>query len=119
MGDIVAEVLPESAIPVGAQMVRRACEVFDQHLLDQVLRFGVRAGEDIELEFKKASGLPVVSIDPGQLESALLNLCINARDAMPEGGTLRIATENATLGNEAARELSLPPGRHSKPARCS
>jgi PAS domain S-box-containing protein len=61
-------------------------------------------GENIELEFKKCSGLPVVSIDPGQLESALLNLCINARDAMPDGGRLMIETSDVILDEAYASQ---------------
>jgi PAS domain S-box-containing protein len=51
-------------------------------------------------------------VDPNQLENALLNLCINARDAMPDGGTLTIATAEHRVGDEDARELDLPPGNY-------
>jgi CheY-like chemotaxis protein len=51
-------------------------------------------------------------IDPNQLESALLNLCINARDAMPDGGRLTIETSNRELSGRAARERDLPPGQY-------
>ena len=49
-------------------------------------------------------------IDPPQLESALLNLCINARDALPAGGTIDILGENIVLDRERAQPLELPPG---------
>ncbi len=54
----------------------------------------------------------LVRIDPHQLENALLNLCINARDAMPQGGTLRIASENTWLDELQARALDLPSGAY-------
>jgi PAS domain S-box-containing protein len=59
-------------------------------------------GEDIELVLKLAPDLYLVRVDPAQIEQALVNLCVNARDAMPEGGTLRIQTANV---------LHRPPGK--------
>jgi PAS domain S-box-containing protein len=54
-------------------------------------------GEQIEIESVLADGPWTVNIDRAQLETALVNLCINARDAMPNGGKLRIETRNVTL----------------------
>jgi PAS domain S-box-containing protein len=54
-------------------------------------------GEQVEIESALADGLWAVNIDRAQLETALVNLCINARDAMPGGGKLTIATSNVTL----------------------
>src|SRR5690606_23193874 len=54
-------------------------------------------GEWIEIELKLCDSLWLVEVDPSQVESALLNLAINARDAMPEGGRLTIATTNKRL----------------------
>lgn len=54
-------------------------------------------GETIELTVRAEAGLWLAVVDARQLESAVLNLCLNARDAMPSGGTLRIATSNVRL----------------------
>lgn len=56
-------------------------------------------GEDISLKLDLAEGLRPVYADPGQIEQVILNLCINARDAMPNGGELLIETRAVTLGD--------------------
>jgi PAS domain S-box-containing protein len=69
--------------------------------------------ETVELEFVLASGLWSTRCDPNQLESAILNLAINARDAMPGGGKLVIETGNAHLDSAyAAKERDVRPGQY-------
>jgi PAS domain S-box-containing protein len=70
------------------------------------------AGPEITVEVVTAGGLWNTLIDPNQLENALLNLCINARDAMPEGGQLTIETGNRWLDVRAARDRDVPPGQY-------
>jgi signal transduction histidine kinase len=69
-------------------------------------------GPHITVETVNAAGLWTVLIDPHQLENALLNLCLNARDAMPDGGRLTIETANRWLDDRAAAERDLPPGQY-------
>jgi CheY-like chemotaxis protein/two-component sensor histidine kinase len=57
-------------------------------------------GEDIKLTTHLDSDLAFINADPGQLEQVLINLVVNARDAMERGGTLTITTDNAELSNE-------------------
>jgi len=58
------------------------------------------------------AGQWLIRVDPPQLENALLNLCLNARDAMPSGGTLRIGCENTRLDPAKAHALDVPPGQY-------
>ncbi|WP_439598581.1 PAS domain S-box protein [Falsiroseomonas sp.] len=68
-------------------------------------------GEQVQIVIRPAPDLHVALIDAPQLETAVLNLCINARDAMPEGGRLTIETANARLDADYARhEGELAPG---------
>jgi signal transduction histidine kinase/CheY-like chemotaxis protein len=69
-------------------------------------------GEDIELLTPSAPKLGAVMADPGQIEQVLLNLAVNARDAMPHGGKLIVETTNMVIDEEYVREhgLSIPPG---------
>ncbi|MFC0408294.1 PAS domain S-box protein [Roseomonas elaeocarpi] len=69
-------------------------------------------GPAIAMEVAGAEALWPILVDPSQLENALLNLCINARDAMPEGGRLRIETANRWLDERSAREMDLPAGQY-------
>ncbi len=69
-------------------------------------------GPEIAIETMAADGLWSTLVDPGQLENALLNLCINARDAMPDGGKITIESSNKRLDGRAARERELTPGEY-------
>ncbi|MDB5431702.1 MAG: hypothetical protein JWP35_2818 [Caulobacter sp.] len=69
-------------------------------------------GPSIEVEVVGQGGLWPARIDAAQLESTLLNLAINARDAMPEGGRITIETANKWLDDRGGRERELVPGQY-------
>ncbi|HEX3945776.1 MAG TPA: PAS domain S-box protein [Rhizomicrobium sp.] len=69
-------------------------------------------GPNIAVEVVGAAGLWLTLVDAPQLESAVLNLAINARDAMPNGGKLIIETANKWLDERAAQERDIPPGQY-------
>ncbi|KMO16031.1 hypothetical protein SQ03_15585 [Methylobacterium platani JCM 14648] len=69
-------------------------------------------GPSIPIEVVGAAGLWPALVDPSQLENALLNLCINARDAMPGGGRITVETANRWLDERASRKLDMPEGQY-------
>ena len=79
--------------------------------LEDLLRRTI--GEQIQLEIVAAGGLWPTMCDPNQLENAIINLALNARDAMPDGGKLTIETANAHLDNSyAAAQRDVTPGQY-------
>ncbi len=75
-----------------------------QRMLSRVI------GEDIHLTANLAPGLAAIEIDPAHIEQVLLNLAVNARDAMPKGGRLVIETRNERVDEPRAAELGMPAG---------
>jgi signal transduction histidine kinase len=69
-------------------------------------------GPSISTEYVAGVGVWTVHVDANQLENSLLNLAINARDAMPAGGNLTVETANRWLDDREARELDLPSGQY-------
>jgi PAS domain S-box-containing protein len=79
--------------------------------LDKMLRSLI--AENVVLQLRLATELASTRADPNQIEQVIMNLAINARDAMPGGGTLTIETANATLDQEyAAQHVSVIPGEY-------
>ena len=69
-------------------------------------------GPAIRIETSGERNLWPALVDAGQLENSLLNLCINARDAMPNGGQIRIETQNSTIGPETDQALDISEGEY-------
>jgi nitrogen-specific signal transduction histidine kinase/ActR/RegA family two-component response regulator len=89
-------------------------KVLDLNALSSDLEkmLGRLIGEDIDLAIVPGAALGQVKADPGQLEQVVMNLCVNARDAMPDGGLLRIETANVELGAGHVEHETIAPGRY-------
>ncbi|MFN3486114.1 MAG: ATP-binding protein, partial [Planctomycetota bacterium] len=93
-----------SPVPLDLNTVLAGMEKFLHRLI----------GSDVEIVSRPAPDLGRVKIDPGQIEQVIMNLVLNARDAMPKGGSLVLETARVELGEEAAeRHLGLSPGPHA------
>jgi signal transduction histidine kinase/ActR/RegA family two-component response regulator len=71
-------------------------------------------GDDIELKIDYGVNLSPVELDPGQLQQVIVNLAVNARDAMPDGGELSIVTEAVTVEPSHDEPVVVPAGRYTK-----
>jgi signal transduction histidine kinase len=78
-------------------------------MLDLIQR---TVGPSVDVRHVGASDLWPALVDPSQLENSLLNLCINARDAMPEGGAIVIETSNRTIQRRQAEAQDMPEGEY-------
>jgi signal transduction histidine kinase len=79
--------------------------------IDKMLRRII--GEDMQLELRLTRGIPAVKVDPSHIDQVIMNLAVNSRDAMPEGGTLTLETSEVQLSDEyAGRHIGVQPGRY-------
>ena len=84
---------------------------FDDLIAGMADMFRRTLGETIEIQTRDTPGLWPIEVDPGQSENAILNLVINARDAMANGGLLRIETANISMTNAADKQSAeIPAG---------
>jgi two-component system cell cycle sensor histidine kinase/response regulator CckA len=75
------------------------------HLLNRLV------GEKVSLSLSHAQDLESIRADKRQLEQVMMNLVLNARDAMPTGGEIRIVTQNFNLAEQMVRDwATVPPG---------
>jgi two-component system, cell cycle sensor histidine kinase and response regulator CckA len=82
-------------------------------LTDLEKMLGRLIGEDVDLVIEPGAGLGSVKADAGQLEQVVMNLCVNARDAMPDGGALRVETSNVEMDAAQCAHLDpMEPGRY-------
>jgi CheY-like chemotaxis protein len=94
------------------QVLRRAVVSLDRVVGNVQGMLRRLIGEHIALEFAADRDLAPVLVDPSQIEQVVMNLAVNARDAMPTGGTLTLRTENVTIDDARAKALGLAAGAY-------
>ena len=82
------------------------------HIIEKTASMFGRTRKELTISTNLAKDLPIVEIDPGQMEQVLMNLYVNAWQAMPEGGELYLETENIILGEKEAKPDKVKPGRY-------
>jgi len=92
------------------QIISPAVIDINEVILKSQKMLGRLIGEDLEFKFLPATDLGRVKVDPGQIEQILVNLVINARDAMPRGGRLSIETADVTSDPDRALHAEAQPG---------
>ena len=96
--------LTRQLLALGRRQTLQIKELDPAELTRSILKLVHRVlGEHIEIVFNAASELESVRGDPGQLEQVILNLCVNARDAMPGGGRLTLSLDNVVMRKEQVR----------------
>ncbi|MDK9700829.1 MAG: PAS domain S-box protein [bacterium] len=93
--------------PAAPQIVQLNAQLADMELM---LRRVI--GEDVKLSFLKEPDLWNVYVNPNQLEQAIMNLAVNARDAMPSGGRLELETKNLIIPSQVKLPVNLEPGNY-------
>jgi PAS domain S-box-containing protein len=82
------------------ERLKPECLDLDEVILGTLKMLGRVLGEHIDLDVRPRGGTKLINADRGQVEQILMNLCVNARDAMPDGGTIAVATEEVTFDEE-------------------
>jgi two-component system cell cycle sensor histidine kinase/response regulator CckA len=109
-----AEELTRQLLAFGRQQILQPRVVNLNDILGGMTRMLQRLiGADVEVVVLLGPGLGLVKVDPGQIEQIVMNLAVNARDAMPEGGKLTIETTNVDLEeSHVAGQVGVSPGPH-------
>ena len=112
-GDRAADLTRQLLAFSRQQVMRREVLSLNDLVSDFLKMLRRLIGEDIVVDVRPGADRPSVIADRGQLGQVLMNLCVNARDAMPGGGTLTISTSTVSIdATHAARHATMQPGPH-------